>query len=643
MKIHTRLIVLVGLGMLVIMSITVLSLINISRQFSQTTRSMGQISMEVRRIWTIEQKIGDAVMMMHRYVDTADPRYRKHYDTFREEIGSMLDEMRTLTLLDRELKVLTAMIADFQTMEEKAARIFALTLASPEDRATAQRLTMDLDSLLVWMQHDIERYREENAGKLDDVAADLEGTTKRITVLFGIILFTMAVFLLVLGVYLYRKVSLPLAQLWEGTEEISRGNLAYRAQVRGENDIVMLAERFNEMARKLKESYDDLEARLMERTKQLAALNSVAFTLGQGGSLGELLQRSLETILRNFRDMEPRGGIFLCDHDGEILRLHATVGLPPEFVKQEQSIRMGECLCGIVAQTGEMIYSDRGCADPRHVRRSAGNAPTHIVVPLKSRGIVLGVLFLYPTKQFTLMPSDIQMFDTIGAELGMAVENLRLYGEVKESSIKYWDLFEFSRDILFTINLEGRLTSVNKAAERFIGRTKAELIGANALEFMTDDGKALAMRILRGEMPLTDRSYEFEVHRADGSRAYVDVIGRNLYQKQRQVGYHLAARDVTEQKALRELLVQAERLSAIGQIVVAVRHEVNNPLTTVIGNTELLLDRYGGNEADLKRRLQVVLDNALRIAEIVKRLQEIKQVRTVEYVKGVKMTDLGGD
>lgn len=106
------------------------------------------------------------------------------------------------------------------------------------------------------------------------------------------------------------------------------------------------------------------------------------------------------------------------------------------------------------------------------------------------------------------------------------------------------------------------------------------------------------------------------------------------------VGMQFAARDVTEQKGLRALLVKAERLAAIGQVGIAMRHEINNPLTTIIGNTELLLDRLEGAEGELKKRLEVVLDNALRISEIVKRLQGIRQDKTIEYLKGVKMTDL---
>jgi signal transduction histidine kinase len=97
---------------------------------------------------------------------------------------------------------------------------------------------------------------------------------------------------------------------------------------------------------------------------------------------------------------------------------------------------------------------------------------------------------------------------------------------------------------------------------------------------------------------------------------------------------------MTEQKLMREKLLKAERLGAIGEVVVTVRHEINNPLTTVIGNIELLLERHGDKDGDLKMRLETILNNSLRIAEIVQKLQAIKRDKAVEYVKGVSMTDL---
>lgn len=634
---------LVGLGMLLTMAITVLSVENIAGVFSKTVKSVGTISLEVRKIWNIEQKIGDSARAMREYVKTGDDHYRGTYTIYHDSAERMLKEMNTLDLDKRELKVLGALMNDFNTIEETAGRILDLDLTDGRSRDEAARLLQEMDDLVAWMQHDIERYKEENAVRLDEVARDIRRTKMRINILFGIILATMVGFLLAFGVYLYRKLSVPLVQLWQGTEEISRGNLDHQMQVRGETDIAMLAERFNEMSRKLKASHVDLERKLLERTQQLAALNSVALMLGKTGVLKTVLQESLKTIMKSFGDMEPRGGIFLCDADGEGLRLTAHLGLTPEFAAQEARIKMGECLCGMVAQTGEMIYSERGCKDPHHSRKTSGEGHAHIVVPIKSRGIVLGVMFLYPSKNFSLKPSDIQMFDTIGAQLGMAVENLRLYAEVRESSEKYWDLFENSRDILFTSDLTGKLTVVNEATERFLGKSKAELIGSSLLDLLTDEGKALARRILAGGVPLGDRVFEFEVARPGGAQAFLEISGRSIQIKGRTAGFQFAARDVTEQKELRELLVKAERLAAIGQVGIAMRHEINNPLTTIIGNAELLLDRFAEQEGDLKKRLELVLDNALRIAEIVKRLQDIKQERVVDYRKGVKMTDLTKD
>jgi PAS domain S-box-containing protein len=606
----------------------------------RTTERMGKISLETRKIWNVERSTAEMARSVRDFVKTGEAKHRAAYEEARKTATRELDEITAIDIEKREMKAVASLAGDIRAMERKADRIFAVRAAGGGDRTLAENLSAELDSLVRWMDNDINRFKEESGGRLDDVVRALHETRIRINILFAAMLLTMIGFLLAFGMYIHRKVSVPLGELWEGTEEISRGNMDHQVQVHGETDLVKLGERFNDMAQKLKASYAGLEQKLSERAQQLAALNSVSLTLGQTGNLKEVLQQSLGKIVESFREMEPRGGIFLCEPDGESLRLLASIGLSPEFARQEESIRMGECLCGLAARNGEMIFTERGCDDTRHTRRSPHGSHSHVVVPIKSRGIVLGVMFLYPAKQYALKPSDVQMFDTIGAQLGMAVENLRLYGEVKESSEKYWDLFENSRDILFTTDTEGKLTAVNEAAERFLGHSKVELTGRNILEFLTPEGRERAHRILAGGHIGERAMFEFEIVKPDGGRAFVEISGRNIYRNRFLAGFQMAARDVTEQKRLREMLVKAERLAAIGQVGIAVRHEINNPLTTVIGNAELLLDRYEQGDEELKKRLDVILGNALRIAEIVKRLQEIRQDKTVEYLKGVKMTDL---
>jgi len=89
-------------------------------------------------------------------------------------------------------------------------------------------------------------------------------------------------------------------------------------------------------------------------------------------------------------------------------------------------------------------------------------------------------------------------------------------------------------------------------------------------------------------------------------------------------GVVLSGRDVTELKRLEEQLIQAEKLAAMGQMLAGVAHELNNPLTAVLGVTELLRERVGTDEAT-KRQLELTHRQARRAARIVQNLLEFSR------------------
>src|SRR4029077_12988029 len=89
-------------------------------------------------------------------------------------------------------------------------------------------------------------------------------------------------------------------------------------------------------------------------------------------------------------------------------------------------------------------------------------------------------------------------------------------------------------------------------------------------------------------------------------------------------GVVLSGRDVTDLKRLEEQLIQAEKLAAMGQMLAGVAHELNNPLTAILGVTELLCDREGLEEP-VKRQLDLTHRQARRAARIVQNLLDFSR------------------
>ncbi len=114
----------------------------------------------------------------------------------------------------------------------------------------------------------------------------------------------------------------------------------------------------------------------------------------------------------------------------------------------------------------------------------------------------------------------------------------------------------------------------------------------------------------------------------------------NLQRELHQKAEELAEKNQTL-VATQARLIQSERFAAIGEVSLAIRHEVNNALGTILGYTDLLLLQAESMSADAQRKLETIRRAALRIRDVMRRLEGLRDDRTVEYIPGISMTDLG--
>lgn len=92
-----------------------------------------------------------------------------------------------------------------------------------------------------------------------------------------------------------------------------------------------------------------------------------------------------------------------------------------------------------------------------------------------------------------------------------------------------------------------------------------------------------------------------------------------------------------------EKTIEQEKLKSILDTAVTVNHEVNNPLTAILGNVQLLLMNKEGMEPDLEKKLKTIEESALKIRDVTQRLMKLTSPRTVEYNNGTKMVDIYGE
>ena len=182
-------------------------------------------------------------------------------------------------------------------------------------------------------------------------------------------------------------------------------------------------------------------------------------------------------------------------------------------------------------------------------------------------------------------------------------------------------LVECFPHLIVVLDREGRFTFVSERVRDILGVAPEEYVGKSVgLRTDSEDHRKLTemhQDIVSGRKRQVQ--IEIRAQHADGRWRTVQVNASPLYDENGQIsGMVSSGQDVTESKRIEQQLAQKEKFAAMGQMMVGAAHELNNPLTAILGVTELLRER--ATEDTTRRQVDLVLKQARRAATIVQNL-----------------------
>jgi len=244
---------------------------------------------------------------------------------------------------------------------------------------------------------------------------------------------------------------------------------------------------------------------------------------------------------------------------------------------------------------------------------------------------------------------DIIGFRGIGRDV---TERKQAEEALRQSEEKYRTILKEMEDSYFEVDLAGNLTFFNDSTSNRLGYSAEELMGMSYREFTASEDIKLVYKVFN-EVYRTNRAnkgFLWKVVRKDRTVGFVEATVSPLQNPKGEIiGFRGVGRDITERKLLeaeKEEIEQkaevASRLASIGEMASGIAHEINNPLTGVIGYAQLLSKKE--LPEDIKEGLEVINDGAQRVAVIIKRLltfaRQYKPERTIVNVNNIIETTL---
>jgi two-component system, NtrC family, sensor kinase len=364
---------------------------------------------------------------------------------------------------------------------------------------------------------------------------------------------------------------------------------------------------------------DALASQLDRRISELFSLQELSYVLSESIQL----DRIVDQVARYAgRFLQTDGAIVVLADDERAQRLGVVAATGT--LEALQGRKAEEDDSGLVrfAISRERIEVAQGVGTPSVNLIAGATVRSAAVAPLRSQGVTMGALAVADRQGGPFTTEDLWLLSTVATNASVVLANSRLYEIVRQSKEEWETAFDALAEGIAVVGPTGAVLRANRALAALAELSESELVGRNFCETLFDSSEAVeeliaAARQRQRPAPLVVRLERSQRVLRLTAAPFADQPGRAASAGSGPVV--ILVEDVTEQRILEAQLIQNDKMASIGQLVSGVAHELNNPLTSIAGLTELLLEREPRPDFP-HEHLRVIHDQAERAGRIVRNL-----------------------
>ncbi|MEW6050145.1 MAG: ATP-binding protein [Candidatus Zixiibacteriota bacterium] len=409
----------------------------------------------------------------------------------------------------------------------------------------------------------------------------------------------------------------------------------------------------NESAKMALDLFNDLEATLQHvaetnpriagateehngvRTSDVQALLEVSLAINSSLVLDDVLQVVMQKAIELMQ--AERGLIMLLDEQGE-LQVKSAYNLCREEI-MEEDFRVSNSITYRVAQSGKSIYTSDAMADDRYAQQQSVvelHLRSIMCVPLKLKEKVIGVFYLDNSNQARMfLKSDLYLFELYAQMASNALHNAEMYDSLL-SLKRYHESVVTNTPIgivvldglgrIATINPVGlEIFDLNKNDVTVLGSEQPSTIFIDKLpQLERPRWQKMINQVLATKQELSDPRYFHNT-------GYVEKVLSIKISPVAELpsganGLTMAIEDVTEKVLMEKYVILSEKLVARGEMAASVAHELNNYLSIISNNAELMQLNIDREKYDkVKFNSKSIVENIFKIKRFVDSLMDFSK------------------